>query len=245
MTNEVTTVGKTYDPFAAAAAAMGVVDGSFLKFDGNTGDFCYGPKDSEKELPHGTNLIVDMGSPKHGYICWMEGAPVDKHMVSIFDGQPPPVSSLPDHGPYKEYEDGSKDGWAEQVSVDMFLDEDGTKLIFNGSSVSSKRSFGNLLSEYAKTYKKKPAGAKPVVELGAVAYEVKKLAANGRKIGKKYAPVFKIVDWLSEDDYNALLEGKAISDESNGGEDDPSNYVQQKEETKPVTTSARRMRASV
>lgn len=243
--NTALTTHRAVDPFAAAAAAMGAVDGSFMKFNANTGDFEYGPKDSATELPHGALLIAEMSSPKHGFICWKEGEAVEEIMISIFDGQPPPVTSLTDHGPYKKYDDGSVDGWVEQVSVDFFLEEDGTKLLFKGSSKSAKRAFANFLAEYSKVYKKQTVGSKPVIELGAVGFEPKPEKTGGKRIGKKFAPIFKIVDWIDADSFDNLLENNKNPEK---GEDNQDNYTQPaaKTEVAPTTgTSARRSRASV
>lgn len=241
------------DPFASAARDMGAKDnGTFLKFSGNTGDFTYGPADNSEELAHGTQLVINMAAIERGHICWKDSEVVDEVMVNILAGNPPAQSSLEDHGPYEKYPDGTEDGWSEQTAA-VFRDlESGQAFTFKTTSGSGLKGLGALLNDFSKVYKNHP-GDYPVVELGANGFIPKK----NKKVGKKYAPVFKIVGWIAGAEYDALVaQGDAAKeaaqsegagdaggegDDTNqgAGADDPSNYADAgatvtKVETKPA-----------
>lgn len=216
------------DPFAARAAALGAIQGSFLKFDGNTGDYEYGPKDDVKELPPGALVVVNMTTFKSGWICWKAGEMVEEIMIPILEGEAPPETSLTDHGPYAVYKDGTKDGWQAQNGIEFRIVDNGELLIFKGTSKSAQRAFAKLLQDFAKIYRQKPKQL-PVVELGNASFEPKLKEEDGqpaKKIGKKYAPTMKIVSWMPTDEYEALIKNASVAPaEKTEGEDDPSNYA--------------------
>lgn len=180
------------DPWSKVAATFGADESvSYVKFDGNSGEYIAG---SEKtELAPGTRLVVNMDEFKAGFICWKGGQVIDERMVRVIDGQEISVSDLPDHGPYENYEDGTADGWSEQRSV-PFKGFDGIDYVFKTTSKSGLRALGNLLSEFAKGIKLH-GGEKAVVELGSVSFVPK----TKKNVGKKYAPSFKIVAWMNDE----------------------------------------------
>jgi hypothetical protein len=209
----------TADPFAAAARDAGIVEGNFLKFDGNSGDYTYGSADNSAELEHGTKLAVDMTAYQRGWICWKEGEVVDQNMVNILDGDPPQERDLEDHGPYETYDDGTHDGWSSQHEIELRAVEDGTLFHYKTTSKSGLRALGKLLADFAKAYKSKP-GEYPVIEIGDVTFEPK----TKKKVGKKHAPTFKIVEWISTEKFLALAEAEAAAAPEEGA-DDPGNYT--------------------
>lgn len=242
-----TAVGFTdpnYDPFAAAAADMGGFRGNFLGHDGNSGDYTYGPAADKKELDLGTQLAVNMTTVGRGWICWVDGEVADETMVNIMEGSPPAASTLADHGPYQKYEDGSEDGWVEQSTVEFRHLETGELFLFKAAGKSKNRAIGNLLADYAKVWKTKP-GQVAVIELGDATFEPKVGKEGGpkKKIGKKHAPVFKIVGWISNDEFEELA-GVAAAAEKNEadasadtGADDASNYEEQVTESTKVAAA--------
>jgi len=215
------------DPFAAAAAAMGAVQGQFLKFDGNSGDYSYGADANAKDLEHGTQLAVNFTTFKRGFICWKEQKVVEEIMIPILDGNPPAQHALTDHGPYATYADGTKDGWAEQRSLELRSLENGELFVWKATSKSALRSLASILNDFSKTYRTKP-GQVPVIELDAVAFEIE-LGENGqpKKKFKKFAPALKIVGWLPMAEFEELViegGGGAPAEGAEGGADDASNY---------------------
>lgn len=205
------------NPFVDAGDDLGAGDmGAYMKFNGNSGDFTVGKE--QDELEEGKRLIADMQSAARGSICWVEGEVADEVMVRVVDGKPPGEDELENHGPYE-----GDDGWNDQVKINFKDEETGETYIFKSSSKSALRAFGVLMKDYGRQFKNHP-DEYPIVELGSVGYMPK-----DKKIGKKYAPTFKIVDWISVEESDAL--------ESNAGsEDDEANYTT--EEKVETTTAA-------
>lgn len=192
----VATVGA--NPWLDAADDMGAGSGSlYLKFDGNTGIYSYG-KDNE-ELKKGTKLALNHREIKRGYICWNNKEVMEEIMIRVTDGKPPAKGSLTDHGPYKK----KQDGWREQASFEMRDVEDGTQFQFKTSSKGGNIAVGNLIRDFGKGFAMHP-GEVAIIELQSVSFEAKD--EDGDSIGKKYAPLFKIVGWEAEDELLARLE---------------------------------------
>lgn len=250
MTNEVATTQGTalatqqgYDPFAQEAADNGARFGSFLAFSGNDGTYTYGPKDDKKELVHGTQVAMDPNSYNRGWICWVDGKPKDRIVVNILAGKPQEdEKSLPDHGPYKTYQDGTSDGWQKYGEIDLIdVNDETAPYSYNFFGFTKYTAFARFLGEYAKLRKTKP-GQFPVVELGARKYEV-----TNEKVRKgtfKFAPDFKIVGWLTADQYAELSSAAAAkaaaaeaaaAEEAGNSEDVAAEPVQNVEAT-PVAT---------
>jgi hypothetical protein len=211
------------NPFLDAADDMGASSGAlFLKFDGNTGNYSYG-KDQD-ELPKGTRVALSPGEIKAGYICWNDGNVMEEVMVRIVDGKPPAKGSLTDHGPYED----DKDGWREQSSIQLRDVETGDEFLFKTSSKGGRIAVGNLVRDYGKGFSMHP-GELAIVELLNTSFDAKD-PKTGKKLGKKYAPVFKIVGWQSEAELIAKFEAAAA--------DEP-----EAEPDLPVNTGGRRNRA--
>jgi len=209
------------DPFASAANDLGSVNASYLKFNGNTGDYIFGADDDE--LEHGERVVVDMEQAARGWICWKDGEVQEEINVLVIDGKPPTENQLTDHGPYEE--DG--DGWSEQIRL-IFMMNDGTVLDYKASSKSGKRAFSGLLRDFAKQYKSHP-GQLAVVEIDATSFMPK-----DKKIGKKYAPRFKIVDWISREAFEEQV-GEDSGDYEDGFDDESGDEIPA---NKPAPTPA-------
>lgn len=198
--------------------------GSFLKFSGNDGKYSYGKKDEEEYLDDGHELIANLLGVKHGHICWVDGSAKDEINYLVMERPKlPPISELPDYGPYKKYNDGSEDGWQEQVVLELYspeLDQAFTMKLAGGGKLRAAR---QLIS----TFGKKGVGKLgkdgmpmfPVIELGSNSFTLK----DNPKAGTKYAPVFKIVDFEEMSSFADIFEGSGSDD----GEDDESNYEQE------------------
>lgn len=186
--NAVATPGG-YNPFLEAADEMGASSGAkFLKFSGNTGEYTYGSDD--EELEYGTRLAVNPSEFKRGWICWDDGEVQDEIMVRVTEGKPPAKHELEDHGPYTN----DNDGWSEQSSAAFRDVETGEEFLYKTSSKSGRMALANLVRDYGKAFQMNP-GKLPVIELDATSFTPKKAPKSA---GKKYAPTFKIVEWVSE-----------------------------------------------
>ena len=226
------------NPFLDAAAGDTEYFGKFLKFSGNTGEFTYGEDDDE--LDPGSILLCNMLTAQHGWICWVEGEVVEEKNFVIAEGQPfPAEEDLKDHGPYKEYKDGTKDGWQEQYILHFYSEELEEGFTLKISNNSGRRSVRKLLKAYGQ---KAPMqigndglNMIPVIELETSAFNIKDEDGKiNKKAGKKHAPVFKIVDWAEFSEVGDLFQA---AEESGENEDD---YEQ--DEDKPARGSSRRSR---
>lgn len=187
------------NPWAEAAAS--VEGGAYLKFNGNTGEFTYGADDVA--LEYGSQVVADLFNVSFGWICWKDGDPVEETLVKILDGKPPLEHNLTDHGPY----DSEDDGWREATALPMVLlcngesddSEAGLKLNFKGSSGSAVRGVRKLSGAFGKLFREHQ-NEFPVIELSA-----EQFAAKEKKYGKKYAPIFTIKGWISEDELAGLV----------------------------------------
>jgi hypothetical protein len=189
------------NPWAEAAAS--VEGGAYLKFNGNTGEFTYGADDVA--LEYGSQVVADLFNVSFGWICWKDGDPVEETLVKILDGKPPLEHNLTDHGPY----DSEDDGWREATALPMILltngdgddadAEAGLKLNFKGSSGSAVRGVRKLSGAFGKLFREHQ-NEFPVIELSA-----EQFAAKEKKYGKKYAPIFTIKGWISEDELAGIV----------------------------------------
>lgn len=207
--------GGSGNPFLDAAEDMGASSGAlYLKFDGNTGIYSFG-KDGE-ELKKGTRLAVNHREFKRGWICWNNKEVMEEIMVRVMEGRPPAKGSLTDHGPYKK----KQDGWREQASFEMRDIEAGDQFQFKTSSKGGNIAVANLIRDFGKGVAQHP-GELAIVELQNVSFEAKD--EDGDSIGKKYAPLFKLVGWANEDELAAKFENSAETEEAEDDDDVPVN----------------------
>jgi hypothetical protein len=223
MANDLTTTNGNYlatddDYFARlAATAQGLKGGgdgkAFMKFNGNDGEYSYGADD--ESLPLGSEMAVNMRSAQWGWLIWVDGNVEHEEMVPMIEPQPR-KADLPDCGPY-----GKDDGPAEQYTIEMrMVTEPFVNMVFQGNNSSKKRAIAALMKDFASSYKLHP-GMIPIIELEERPFETTTEGkGKGRKI-TKHAPVFKITDWISEEELTALTEG------------DPSAYEPEPEPAPP------------
>lgn len=208
MGNELTPQANSYitnteDYFALVAAeADNFREGGglmYLKFDGNTGEYSYGSDKTELKL--GSLLALNIKSYRRGWICWNDGEVVDEIMVPLHEGTPPAKTSLTNHGPYVE----PNDGWSEQYTIEMrMVEEPYINLLFQANNTSKRIAFQNMMKDFSKGFRLNE-GCAPVIEIDEREFEGK--AKEGKRKYKKHAPIFKIVDWKSLEELAALAEG--------------------------------------
>jgi len=212
--------------------------GSFLKFSGNDGKYSYGKKDEEEYLDDGHELIANLLGVKHGHICWVEGVAKDEINYLVMERPKlPSIETLPDYGPYKKYQDGSEDGWQEQVVLELYspeLDQAFTMKLAGGGKLRAAR---QLISSFGKKgvgkLGKDGLPMFPVIELGSNSFTLK----DNPKAGTKYAPVFKIVDFEEMSAFADIFEGSdddGAEDEGNYEQEAPRSRAAQVEDKRPA-----------
>jgi len=208
MANEVTTrqgtdLAVNNDEFYARLTGefetlKGGNDGkAYMKFNGNTGDFSYGSEGVE--LPVGTHLVMNPLSAERGWVIWVGGQVAFQDMKGMGTGLSITKAQLPDFGPYS-----SEDGPTEQYTVDFkTLEEPLVEMVFQANNGSKRNALAALLKDYGKTYKMHK-GFLPVIQIDEKEFEGK--GEGGRKF-TKHAPMFKIVDWISQEELATMSEG--------------------------------------
>lgn len=200
-----------HNPFTALATEYNVPTGAFLKFSGNTGEY----SNKNQPVEHGTSFAFNMMEMRKGWICWKDGKAQEQHMVRVMShDRVMDQADLTDHGPYKEGE-----GWQEQIGVQVRDLEGGEQLEFNLSSKGGRGALIRLADQYgtrARMNLDDDGNAKiPIVEVSAQSF-TSKLAA-----GKKWAPVFKIVDWMTVAELSLLSEQAGTVDEGTAAQHEP------------------------
>lgn len=213
------------------AGEDGAFFGSFLKFSGNDGRYSFGKKDEEEYLDDGYELVANLIGIEHGHICWVEGEVKDEQNYLVLERpRLPDISSLPDYGPYKKYDDGSEDGWTEQVVLKLYDEQNDQAFTMKLSGGGKLRAARQLISSYGKKgvgkLGKDALPMFPIIELGNSSF----IPKNNPRAGTKYSPVFKIVDFVEMSEFADVFEG---GDDA----DDPANY--EAETPKASATPAR------
>lgn len=200
------------DMFAALGDLADSIKGGggkpFMKFNGNEGTYSYGADD--EELPLQTQLGMNPMSFRQGWVVWKGGEVVEEKMVGLGDAMPA-KGSLQDNGPY----DGEGDGPQEQFTIEFAtIEEPFVQMTFQANNTSKRRAMGTLLKEFKANFRLNP-GKFPVIEIDAKEFEAK--IKNSKRKVKKFAPSFKIVGWITEEEMNALSEGSPSDYEQEGG----------------------------
>lgn len=197
----------TNDDYYAALSgvAAGLTGGgngkAFMKFDGNDGEFSFGSENTE--LLPGTQLILNPKSFKMGWVIWKNKGDGNKVVYEVMhdpvlQGPPPNQNALPDHGPYLKGE-----GPSEQYTVEFALTEAPfTEMVLQGNNNSKRRALSALMKDFGGSFRLHP-DKMPIVEIDAREFSI---TVDGRK-AVKFAPNFKIVNWVDEAELIAMKEG--------------------------------------
>lgn len=193
------------NPFAAAGAGAGST--TYMKFKGASGDFLAGQ--DEDEIPHGTKLAGDVDNSKWVWSFWWEGDVLETQETLIIEN-PLGFDQEPDELP--EGYDGDmtlEEIRAEQANRDSnFMDGWSCQAVFGLREIGGENeeytlklnqgvalnAFRAMLQTYGRQFRFKE-GLVPVIELSARSYKSK-----NKSVGKRFSPILKIVDWLSEED---------------------------------------------
>jgi hypothetical protein len=174
----------------------------FLKF--SKGEWSLG-KEGIEFAEQKFHFVPAMDLWEKGWQCWVKKMPVDEHFVPY--GQPvPKKAELPDHGPYTE----ENDGWQEAIRVPLIVlpGLGGHDTVFMGCefsamSTGARNALYSLSKDYANWIKRgEVTEEKPyvIVEAGADSYKHK-------QYGKVHFPVFSIVQAVSKDELQAMIDG--------------------------------------
>ncbi len=210
------------DDFAAAATELEAnISSGLFKFSGNTGEFEF----KGQSLAHGTQIAVNCMEMRKGWICWKDKKIMERHSARILGREALPAKAdLTDHGPYK-----GQDGWRSEVYLPVRFLDTGEQAMMSLSSKGGVNALMRLGTEWmakARLNVDVKTGAPKVciVEIGAQSFEPKDSP------GLKWAPTFKILEWVAADELSEVLSG--YETESDVEE------VQESKVEKPTTPAA-------
>jgi hypothetical protein len=170
----------------------------FLKF--NKGDFLAG-KENE-EVPLGTQFVALMDDLQVGWVCWQDGAPIDKRMGLIRKGyQAPRRNELGDLDKANwERNDNNEpqDPWQFTNELPMRRVDTDEVYIFSTRWKGGFTAIGELAKAYGKEMRQRP-NQYPVIALDASSY-----LHSDRAIGRVHVPgLNNIVGWVAKDGNDA------------------------------------------
>lgn len=185
------------NPYEDYANDMGVSSGLYLRFNGNTGQWSV----KDQILGDDFQFAFDLMNAQQGWVGWSNGKPVNKMMVSIISRTPlPNESDLP---PIEKVKDS--DGWRKVVVVSVRdVDGEWEQMDLTLPAGEPWRPINRLIKEYGQNVRQQWDAAAglpkvPIISVGAEAFELKKTA------GKKYAPTFKIVEWIPHGEMQEIV----------------------------------------
>lgn len=218
---------------------------TFMKFHGASGSFLAGQDDDE--IDHGTQFAVDMMNARYRWLFWWDGenkATVDELLVNnpaLYDQEPDWLPEDPDidmtlEEIRKKQNDRSNnfsDGWSVQASITLRpVDGSEEEFTLNLNRGVALNGFHNLRKSFQRQYKMKQ-GLIPIIELDASSFKSKVAG-----VGKRYAPVLKIVDWASEEDLMSMA-GENPADYAEEGADAPEAVEAETEAETPTEESSK------
>lgn len=215
------------NPWAAAGSGAGST--TYMKFKGASGDFLAGS--DEEEIPHGTKLAADIETSKWNWSFWWDGEVLETVDTLIIEN-PLGFENEPDYLPEgydgdmtleeirTEQADKSNnfmDGWSCQAVFNLReIGGEGEEYTLKLNQGVALNAFRAMLQTYGRQFRFKQ-GLVPIIELSARSYKSK-----NKSVGKRYSPVLKIVDWLSEEDLmNAVGDEGADYDDAPERDDPP------------------------
>ena len=203
MTDAITTQGNgavattgAPNPFEAYANKVGGSRLTFLLF--KKGDWWLGTGDDAKELPAGTQFVVDMGTNKVGWIHWKNGAPDDNQLELITDMPiTPPRREMGDDDAalWELGTDGTpQDPWQLTNTVEMCDPENADdRVMYTTSSVGGRGAVNDLIAVYGSRIRQVPDEV-PLIALAGDSY-----MHRDKKRGKVHVPVLEVVGWVDKD----------------------------------------------
>lgn len=198
------TAGQEVNPYLAYAESVSSsrIVGKLLRFS-KFGEWTAG--ESGDAIALGTRLVAHIPEMVIGWQRWGEGKPVDAVMGKVSEGFKIPARHTlgDDDSSAWEVDDKGKERDPWQRSVLLLLKEEGGDQIYTFAS-GSKGGIGatGRLSEAFGHAMRHKAGQLPIITLGRDSYP-----HSNKAYGDIRFPVFEIVGWAPQSDFDAVLPG--------------------------------------
>jgi hypothetical protein len=155
--------------------------GVYISFSGKLGTYSIGVDKNDADPEE--CWLVNIYDFQRGYICWKGGAPVARHMASIY-GQQVSTPDASEHGPFKA---DRGEGWFPAKSITLRSIDQGIQGLFQTNTKSAVSEFAALEDKVADRLSAGEA-AWPIVQL-----RKEKFTAQGQQNSK---PVLHIYGWI-------------------------------------------------
>ena len=195
------------NPFLRRAAEEGVSDGTYARFNGNSGQFITnGP-----EIEPGSEVVFDLFNCK---LAWQgfdnDNRPHRGPEVSVVSGEV--LADPPDDNPDVR--------WGKVIKVAL-MTLDGTQMMYTSKADKPTREIWRLIKRYGAEMMKNRDEAgnpmMPIIRMGARSFqiEVPDPQNEKRKIKTtKYSEEFNISGWMPMEEFSALVAGDDPSQEA-------------------------------
>lgn len=199
--------------FATATTSAGVSGtvGKHVTHSGKTGEW----KCAGQPVDEGKTFIFDMLGVRHQWMAWKDQRPVHNITEKLLGGNP-----LPDEVDLPDFWNGRRkgsDGWQKNLVYDIYDPETGETFEITLKADSEYRPACRLNKEYQnKAAARLDATGMPplpVIELGDSTFFSKVQNETF------HAPTLTIVDWMTREEVDAILEQAAINAGEAGAED--------------------------
>lgn len=188
------------NPFLDDADSHGITDNARLRFSGNTGIWQIG----KEPVENGYQFVFNVMEVARGWVAWKNNKPVDQKWASVMkrEALPRDESELPDHwdGVPRGKRPKETDGWAYVVKFLVADPNNGITYELTLPGDGNYRPANRLIKQYGQQFKFHPDGVggfkMPIIEIDSESFD-------GRG-GKKYSPILKVVDWISEAEMTQL-----------------------------------------
>jgi hypothetical protein len=184
----VTTLSTALRSLSKEVAPVGFV---LVKMD-KAGYWSYGSDATEVE--DDSKWAINPFSFVHGYIAWGVAEILGEKMVSV--SEPLPETDAPPAG--------AALGWQVQIGLSLKCisgEDKGMEARFSTTSIGGKRAVQALAVLIAEQVDKEPSKPVPIVLLERDHYQHK-------SYGKTFVPLFKVVEWVSMDGEEPVVEAK-------------------------------------
>lgn len=186
------------NPFLTRTRELGITEGVFARFNGNTGTYIFGSEDGE--IPPNESVICDLYNAK---VVWLgfdaDNKPHRGPEVLFRSGDPLPAP-----------EEIKGVRWNRQIVFEI-IKMDGSTALYSGKADRESRPVCKLILAYGQKYQRqaesKGVYKLPIVEFGVASFQIEvdepQKDGTTRKIkATKFKEAFKIVNWYTNAEVN-------------------------------------------
>jgi hypothetical protein len=187
------------DDIAAATEQVmqetGTTSGSFLQYSGKTGEY----KLNGKTVEHGTQFIFGFMQMRKGVICWRDNKPIKRETVFAMSREPMP-------SPPPEDQRIRGDKWNDLMELPVRCLDDGLQVEFGLSTKTGVSALSRLFQEWGQKARMHVEADGKTPKACIVEVSSKRISFKDKDKPEEtiftFVPVFKIVEFVSHEEFN-------------------------------------------